>query len=403
MKKLLLTLIITIFVLTGVGFYFFGNKEQETKNKSSVVEAIENIPAEPQYDIITHVVTEDDIFATIVEEWGIGYSEMLEMLDMTSSTYDLTRIRIGQPLRIARDDAKKIVYLEYEINSDEYVHVDFIDDGYEAEMRDIEYEVEIIKQSGTVSSSMYIDALDAGIPDAIIMQFADAFAWTIDFSVQVQKGDTFILVYEKRYRDGVEAGTGEVITGEFVNEGDVERGYLFQNEEGNPAYYSQDGEAMIKQFLKAPLNYKRITSGYTYGRFHPVLQQNYNHLAIDYAAAIGTPVMSVGDGIIRTASWNGGFGNFIDVRHNDVYATQYAHLSAYAKGIRPGVKVKQGQVIGYVGSTGWSTGPHLHYQIKKYGSLVNPLTLELPPGDPVPEDMREDFERVKREMDLYYE
>ncbi len=393
MKKLLLPIILLILVLTGAGFYFLVKGEEVLENM---------IPDEPQYDIDTHIVTEDDIFATIVEGWDIGYSQMLELLEMTSSTYDLTMIRIGQPLRLARDEAGDIVWLEYEMSREEYVHVDFVSDGYEAEMRDITYEVEIIKQSGTVSSSMYIDALDAGIPDTIIMQFADAFAWTIDFSVEVQKGDTFALVYERRYRDGEEAGTGDVITGEFVNKGEVHRGYLFENEEGNPAYYSQDGEAMIKQFLKAPLNYRRITSGYTYGRFHPVLQQNYNHLAIDYAAAIGTPVMSVGDGVIRTASWNGGFGNYIDVRHNDVYATQYAHLSSYARGIRPGVKVVQGQVIGYVGSTGWSTGPHLHYQIKKYGSLVNPLTLELPPGDPVPEDMREDFERVKSELDKWY-
>jgi len=159
---------------------------------------------------------------------------------------------------------------------------------------------------------------------------------------------------------------------------------------------------MIKQFLKAPLNYKYISSGYTYGRFHPVLHKNYNHLAIDYAAAIGTPVMSVGDGTIMMARWNGGFGNYIDVRHNDVFSTQYAHLSSYARGIRPGVHVVQGQIIGYVGSTGWSTGPHLHYQIKKYGSLVNPLTLELPPGDPVPDDMKEDFERTKSKLNSYY-
>jgi len=233
MKKYLLPIIILILVLTGAVFFVFQTQYERGQVEDAGTE--DTIPDEPKNNINIHVVTEDDIFATIMEDWGIGYSEMLKLVDMTSSTYDLTHIRIGQTLRLARDEAGDIVYLEYEVNSDEYVHVDWINDGYEAEMREIEYEVEIIRQSGTVSSSMYIDALDAGIPDAVIMQFADAFAWTIDFSVQVQKGDSFVIVYEKRFRDGEEAGTGDVITGEFVNGGDVERGYLFEDEDGNPA------------------------------------------------------------------------------------------------------------------------------------------------------------------------
>jgi len=156
---------------------------------------------------------------------------------------------------------------------------------------------------------------------------------------------------------------------------------------------------MIKQFLKAPLKYKYISSGYTYARFHPVTHRNTPHLAIDYAASIGTPVMAVGDGTVTSAGWNGGFGNYIDIHHNSTYSTQYAHLSAYARGITRGAKVTQGQVIGYVGSTGWSTGPHLHYQIKKFGSLVNPMTIELPPGEPVAEEKQAEFESTKNKFD----
>mgnify|MGYP001367921028 CR=1 FL=1 len=395
MKRLLVLLVIGLAAAGGVFFArsITGAQTNQNVSDDDVVEE----PTPPKYSITEHTVTEDDIFATIMEDFGFGYSEMLEMVDAVSSTYDLTRIRVGQPIRLAKDDADKNVYLEYEPNKDSCVRVYFEDGGYRVEEFDIEYDIEVVKQSAVVSSSLYLDGLEANIPEEIIMEFADTFAWTIDFSVQVKRGDSFEVLYEKRSRDGEDAGMGNILAGKFVNVGTELTAYLFENEEGDLAYYSGEGESMVRQFLRAPLNFRRISSGYTYARFDPINGRKQKHLAIDYAAAIGTPIMAVGDGVVRFAGWNNqGFGNFVSIRHNDVYTTEYAHMSGFAKGIRNGVSVKQGQIIGYVGSTGWSTGPHLHYQIKKNGSLVNPLALELPPGDPVPEGKKEAFENIKQ-------
>jgi len=402
MKKLFLPLLIIIIVGGAIFFVRLSISEKpQNENEPSENQDVKGIKEESKYNIQTHIVEDKDTFATIVEEFGIEYSEMLAILDAASSTYDMTRIRVGQPLRLAKDENGKDAYLEYETGKEYYVHIDFLDDfKFHVEKRAIEYKTEIVKQGTSISSSMYIDGLDADIPEAIIVDFANVFAWTIDFSVQVQKDDSFEILYEKRSREGQEPNYGRVLAGKFVNSGKVYTAYLFEDAEGKAAYYSAEGENLQKQFLKAPLEFKRITSGFTYARFDPINYTKQKHLAIDYAAAMGTPIMAVGDGTIEFAGWNSqGFGNFVSIHHNDTYTTQYAHMSGFGPGIKNGVYVVQGQVIGYVGSTGHSTGPHLHYQIKENGALVNPLDLDLPAGEPVPEDKLEEFKKVVEEYD----
>jgi murein DD-endopeptidase MepM/ murein hydrolase activator NlpD len=396
MKKIFIIIIFTLtVVLSGCGF--FGAIEKD-KTQEEVSEEIV-LPPEPQFDIKSCEVEDGDTFATILEEYGIGYADMLEILNSASSTYDFTSIRLGQPLRFAYDDLGQLKYFEYEKDKEEIVRVSLEAGEYKCEKIDIEYEIKTKKLSGTIEESLWLAGLEAGLTEELILEFADIFAWTVDFSVEVRKGDSFEVLFEERYRDGNYVGINKVLAGSFTNAGVEFKAYLFEDDEGKLAYYNEKGEAMIKQFLKAPLKYKYISSGYAYARFHPVTQNTGPHRAIDYAAAAGTPVMAVGDGTVTFAGWKTGYGNYIDIHHNDVYATQYAHLSAYAKGIRYGSKVVQGQVIGYVGSTGWSTGPHLHYQIKKHGTLVNPMDIELPAGDPVPEEKKAEFESVKNELE----
>src|SRR3989339_833039 len=351
MKKFFIFLILGLCVITGIFLVHFA-QSTDTVSENIVQEPV---PVEPRYDIQEYVVTDDDTFARIMEDFGFGYNEMLEIIDVASSTYDLTRIRVGQPLRLVKDKQGNMVYLEYEKDKESIVRINLLNGEYDVQEIIIDYDVEIVKQ-----------------------------------------GDSFQILYEKRFRDGADAGTGNILAGKFINEGEEYSAYLFENEEGELAYFSGEGESMVRQFLRAPLEFRRITSGYTYARFDPINGAKTPHLAIDYAAAVGTPIMSVGDGVVRFAGWNNqGYGNFVSIRHNDVYTTEYAHMSGFAKGIKNGVSVTQGQVIGYVGSTGWSTGPHLHYQIKKNGQLVNPLKLELPPGDPIPEEKRVAFEETK--------
>jgi len=389
-------LIFSFSLLALVGMLWFSRGVSTLGEKINYEErvAIVASPPESPYIFTTHIVEDGQTFGTALVSLGFTYTEMLHVVDIASSTYDFTRIRGGRPLILATwKDTGVRAYLDYERDKHSIVRVTF-DDEWEVEIIPIEYTIEEVYAHATVESSLYISGLNEQIPEEIIMQFADVFAWTIDFSTQVQSGDSFGLLYERRYRDGEYAGTGRVLAGTFVNRGTSLYAFLYEQEEGRPSYFNESGESMVKQFLRAPLNYKRITSGYTTARFHPVIQRNTPHLAIDYAAPIGTPIMAVGDGVVTYAGWNGGFGNYIDIRHNEQFETQYAHLSAYATGIKAGVRVTQGQIIGYVGSTGWSTGPHLHYQIRKNGTLINPLTVDFPPGDPIDDEHRSEFERV---------
>ncbi|MBI2436643.1 MAG: peptidoglycan DD-metalloendopeptidase family protein [Candidatus Magasanikbacteria bacterium] len=393
-------LIILVLAIIGTVFYVKKGSSEGVEQVNRTVEETQT-PPEPKINISTHTIEEQETFATVLEDFGIGYSQMLEILDSASSTYDLTRIRVGQPMRLAVDTNRAIKYLEYELSKENYIHIEFLTDGnYRVTQKQIQYETQIIRQAGTISNSLYLDGLATNIPEGVIIEYANIFAWTIDFSVQVQPGDSFEILYEKRSRDGKDAGYGKILAGKFVNSGRVYDAYLFEDAEGKTAYYSAQGESLQKQFLKAPLEFRRISSGYAYARFDPVLHRNLPHLAIDYAAALGTPVMAVGDGTVEFAGWNNqGFGNFVSIHHNETYTTQYAHMSGFGSGIKKGVSVVQGQVIGYVGSTGNSTGPHLHYQIKKNGTLVNPLQLELPAGDAISENKKSEFEQIVAKYD----
>lgn len=398
MRKLIILLLIL-----GVFGYFYPTKDSNAENTEIKTreEEIKIVAQEiqPNYTISEYTISNGDVFASALEELGFTYSETMKILDSASSTYDFTKVAIGKTFRLFQSENGESVKLEYEKDSEEIVVVELTNDTYQTHITPITYTTETYTGSGVIASSLWNAGLKSDMPEELIIKFADMFAWTIDFSIQVQPGDSFTVLYEKRFRDGEYAGIGKVLAGEFVNSGKSYKGYLFEDKAGTAAYYSETGEALQKQFLKAPLEFKRITSGYTYARFDPINSRLGPHRAIDYAAAIGTPIMAVGNGTITYAGWNGGYGKFISIHHNDTYTTRYAHMTGFGPGIKKGVSVVQGQVIGYVGSTGHSTGPHLHYEIMKNGTLVNPLELDLPPGDPVPEEKRNDFYAAKENYD----
>ncbi len=395
MKKI----IILVFIIAVATFLY---TKYSGANKERVQSTPEPEVVEPQIDpaikleqsLKAYTIAEGDTFATAVESFGIGYSEMLNIVSSSQEIYDFTSVRLGRELRYKKEGAA-VVYVEYDIDTEDKVVVKKTAAGYSATREPIPYTYEDTYGAGTIESSLFLDGNKAGLSDALILDMADILGWSIDFATAVQAGDSFKVVYQKRFRNGQEASHGDIYAISFTNMEQVHTATLFPDAEGNNRYYDPDGNSMVRQFLKAPLKYSRITSGFAYARFHPVIGKNVPHLAIDYAAPIGTPVLATADGTVTMARYNGGFGNYIDIKHNGIYATQYAHLSAYAKGIRPGVHVSQGDVIGYVGSTGWSTGPHLHYQIKKNGTLVNPLTIELPAGDPITEEERGAFEELR--------
>ena len=237
----------------------------------------------------------------------------------------------------------------------------------------------------TIKSSLWEDMLEAGVSPLLIRQLSDIYAWTVDFFA-LQKDDSFRVLYDEKSCDGRVVAVDTVRYAVFIHAGEEFPAIMFDQGDGGNIYWNAKGESMRKEFLKAPLQYSRISSGFSYARRHPITRRVQPHTGVDYAAPAGTPVMSIGDGKVISAKNEGAGGNTVRIRHNSVYTTAYLHLSRFASGIRAGVMVHQGDVIGYVGSTGRSTGPHLDFRVWKNGSPINPLKMESPPAEPLREE-----------------
>ena len=301
----------------------------------------------------------------------------------TRDTFDVRRIRTGNTYAFVktRDSVKRLVFFVYETNNTEYIVYDFRDSlrvttGQKPVTR-MERTV-----SGTIESSLWNAFAERRLDQNLGLGLADIFAWTVDF-YGLQKGDGFRILYDEfRVEDGPASGH-HIKAAMFRSNG--KDFYAFsQLVKGRNEYFDEQGNSLRKAFLKAPLRFSRISSKFSKSRKHPILRISRPHYGVDYAAPSGTPVVALGDGKVTEVKWKGGYGKFISIRHNAIYTTTYAHLSGYARGIKPGLMVKQGQVIGYVGSTGLSTGPHLDFRVYRNGSPTDPLKIESPSSEPVP-------------------
>jgi murein DD-endopeptidase MepM/ murein hydrolase activator NlpD len=288
-----------------------------------------------------------------------------------------------------KDSIPKAKYFIYEISSIDYVVYSLLD-SIVAWRGQKEVERHIETASGIINSSLWNSMVESNTDPNLALSLSDIYAWTIDF-FGIQKGDHYKVVYENVYVEGKCIGIGRVLAASFNHYGkDNYAFYFVQDSVGE--YFDNLGKSLRRAFLKAPLNYRRISSRFSNSRLHPVLKIRRPHHGVDYAAAAGTPVMAIGDGVVQYARWdNKGGGNTVRIKHNSVYSTAYLHLQKYGPGIKSGVKVKQGQVIGYVGSTGLSTGPHLDFRFYKNNKAVDPLKVESPPTDPVKDSNLEQF------------
>jgi len=305
----------------------------------------------------------------------------------TRDTFDVRKIRPGNSYALitTNDSVKKTLFFIYEISKTDFVVYDFRDTlvAYKG-TKDVTRSVKSV--SGQIESSLWNAFADAGTDVNLALKLADVYAWTIDF-YGIQKGDRFKLIYEELTIDSVPIGIGKILSALFTSDGHDFFAFYFDGGETG-AYYDEIGQNLQRTFLKAPLQFSRISSRFSNSRKHPVLKIYRPHHGVDYAAPKGTPVVALGDGKVVMASWNGGMGHYVKIKHNSVYETGYGHLSKYGKGIRSGSYVKQGDVIGYVGSTGLSTGPHLDFRVYKNGTPVDPLKMESPPADPVPDSLK---------------
>ena len=269
--------------------------------------------------------------------------------------------------------------------------------GIFVQSREKPYDVEVKAVSASIENSLFDDGRKAGVNPGLLSQLADLFTWDIDLEKDLRKGDHFKILYEQRSRKGQEANTGlRILAAELHSAGQKHTAVYFERQKGVGNYYNQEGRSLARAFLRFPLEFSAITSPFSESRFHPLLRTNLPHTGVDFAAQRGTPVRAVGDGIIAEAGWNGGYGKAIDIKHDATYSSRYAHLDGFAEGIQSGVAVTKGQLIGYVGSTGRSTGPHLHFELYKDEKYINPLSIDFPAEDHLDPALQRLFENQMR-------
>ncbi|MBW8050557.1 MAG: peptidoglycan DD-metalloendopeptidase family protein [Cytophagales bacterium] len=335
--------------------------------------------------------------AGILSRFNVDYSLIDKLVKKSKNIFNVRKIRTGKPYTVlySKDSSCSAKYFIYEQSPTDYVVCDLRDTlNVYKEQKDVE--VKIQTASGIIHASLYETMIDNEINPLLAIELSEIYAWAIDF-YRIQKEDKFKVIYEEKFVDGRSIGFGKILAAYFNHAGKDFYAFYFtpacpqDNKDSIGDYFDECGSSLRKALLKSPLKYSRITSRYTHRRFHPILKRYKPHYGIDYAAATGTPIRSVGDGIVLEARYKKGNGNYVKIRHNSVYTTQYLHMSKRAKGIRPGVWVNQGQVIGYVGSTGLATGPHLCYRFWKHGRQVNPLKVEIPPSKPVKHEYREEY------------
>ena len=317
--------------------------------------------------IVTDIVAEGDTAAKLLG------ADVHGVMQAARTQYSLARLRRGQSYTVVRDrESQALERFEYDIDAHRKLIVEAAGSSFTSRVETFVYEVRLALLQGTVESSLFQAVAAMGEAPALAVVVADVFRWDIDFIRDVQAGDSFRILVEKRYRDGRFGHYGRVLGATFTNKGKMFEAFLFRSASGTASHYNAKGESLRKVLLRAPLAFTRVTSGYSKGRKHPIFHDVRPHEGVDYAAPVGTPVKAAGDGVISWRGSQGGYGNTIAIRHSAGLESQYAHLSAYAKGATTGARVRQGQVVGFVGMTGWATGPHLDFRIKQQGRFINP-------------------------------
>ena len=337
-------------------------------------------------------VKNGQFFSTLMMNLGLDAQQAYDLTMASSSVFDVKSLRVGNLYKAYYDADKRLVHLVYERSRTTSVVFD-CQTPYAVRLYEKPVVVEQKYADVTINSSLWVDMREAGVSPHLIVSLSDIYAWTVDF-FGLQKGDRFRVLYDEKLCDGEVVSVDTVRYAIFSHNGKDMPAVMFNQKDGGNIYWNEKGESMRKAFLKAPLKFSRVSSGFSYARKHPVTRKVQPHTGVDYAAPKGTPVMSIGDGVVLSMKYEGAGGNTVRIRHNSVYTTAYLHLSGYAKGLKAGQRVRQGEVIGYVGSTGRSTGPHLDFRVWKNGSAINPLKMESPPTDPLKKESMEQFGEV---------
>ena len=326
---------------------------------------------------------------------GVSPADVQRIVRASRSTYNLKRVRAGQRFSAYVGTTGALDSLEFVISNEEHLKVRREEGRFRARIEAVPFDVSYHVTRGVIETSIFASLLTQGAETELAGALDDIFGWTIDFISDTRRGDTYTVLYERKTYDDGSSVMGRVLAARVVNAGRDHHAIRFQTKGQSTGYYDLDGHSLQKSLRRSPLKYTRVTSSFTRRRFHPVYKSYRPHYGVDYAAPRGTRVYATGDGVVLTASRKRGNGKYVKIKHNNTYTTYYLHLNGFARGVRSGVRVRQGQLIGYVGSTGAANGSHVCYRIKRGGSWVNPRRLELPSKEPVPESEIAAFDDIR--------
>ncbi|MFC4308942.1 peptidoglycan DD-metalloendopeptidase family protein [Steroidobacter flavus] len=351
----------------------------------------DEMPSSLLGDTVEYVVRRNDTMDRIFRQLKLNLTDLATIRDMPSVQEQLDQLRVGDIITLVHDEGL-VQSLTRRISETAILSVTRANEGFNAEVIETPLDIQQVQAEGTIDSSLFVAARAAGVSPELILQMAnDIFGWDIDFALDIQPGDKFNLVYEQKYRDGKFIGNGRILAADFTNNGTLHRAVYFESKDGKVAdYFRPDGRSVRRAFLRAPLEFTRISSNFNPARRHPILNTIRAHKGVDYAASTGTIIKAAGDGKVAFVGTKGGYGRVVILEHGGGVSTLYGHMSRFA-GIRNGQRVRQGTTIGFVGSSGAATGPHLHYEYLVNGVHKNPRTVLLPEAAPISDGYRAEF------------
>ena len=401
-KVRFISAIIIVLAAITVFLLLFARKDVMAEAEVAIVDSTEIAPpvyrefgiAADSFDIIDGKVKRNEYLAEILQSYNVPNSALDKIVRFGKDIFDFRKVRAGNKYKLYtdKDTLHTVKYFVYEHNPVEYYVMNFTDSAYVMKW---EKQVDTIPSTaeGVIESSLWNAMVDNKINPLMANELSEVYAWVIDF-FGLQEGDSFKVVFDELYVDTISLGIHDIESAYFKHMGQDFYAIPFV-QDSTLSFFDSEGNSLRRAFLKAPLKYSRISSGFSNSRFHPILKIYRPHHGVDYCAPLGTPVHAIGDGVVIKKGFIGGAGNMVKIKHNSVYATTYMHLSKYGAGVNVGSYVKQGDVIGYVGSTGLSTGPHLDFRVYKNGQAINPLKLEAPPVEPIKEENLIAFDSVK--------
>jgi len=355
------------------------------------------VTPEEAFTSVKHKVKKGESLGTIFRKMSLDMS-LPYKISQHEMAKQLVSLSIGKELVFKLDDAQKVREINYPVSALERLEIQFKDNNIAtADIKTLPFTTTQQTVSAEIDSSLYLSALNSGLSNNLIMEMIRIFGWDVDFVLDIRKGDSFHVIYTEHSLNGEKLTDGDILAAEFTTQGQTYRAIRFEDDEGNASFYTPEGESMLGTFLRSPVEFSRISSRFG-KRKHPISKKWKTHKGVDYAASRGTPVRATADGKVVLAGRKGGYGNTVVISHAGRFSTLYAHMKGFAKNVRSGSRVKQGQIIGYVGSTGYSTGPHLHYEFRVDGVHRNSLTYKTPKASSIKDDLKAEFSLLASNM-----